>query len=85
MGDFWCLHTVEALQEEAADDNQIKQLTAKRSGLNGLSNTVLLTMSYNILLFWAYQPFLGTYRLRHSGRSHHVPANNPTQGLRISS
>lgn len=33
MGDFRCLHPVESLQEEAADDNQIKQLAAKRSGL----------------------------------------------------
>lgn len=32
MGDLCCLYTMESLQEEAADDNQIKQLTA-RSGL----------------------------------------------------
>lgn len=30
-GDLWCLHTVESLREEAADDNQIKQLAAERS------------------------------------------------------
>lgn len=32
MGDLCCLHIMESLQEEAADDNQIKQLTARRSG-----------------------------------------------------
>lgn len=33
MGDLWCLHTMEPLQEKAAAENQIKQLAAKIRGL----------------------------------------------------
>lgn len=55
MGNHWCLHTVESLQEGAAADNQIKQLTAKTSGLKWfikysfidhvLQNTIVLGLS----------------------------------------
>lgn len=33
MGDLWCLHVMESLQEKAAAENQIKQSGSKKKWL----------------------------------------------------